>query len=347
MGIRVDRNQKKSPVLAPAKGTNPGQVLLREARRSKDIRLLLAKALLRPESFFPREPNLPARELLTMLRLTLLAPTDLDRDSATDERWEWYDYVRNLSLSFLSQRLLMPKDVRTASRVLFTFEPFMPKDVVVEANAGLRALEQKYEERIKLLRAPQPNSEMKLAAAAELRKLGRPRRPRRLGGRSVTLRGGRVISEHHQRIVAVNFLLQDCGEWDPENIIVSLLREQNVRTNSSKVRRTIATYKSAAETLGRTDAFTSPEKLPEYWLERLAWFFQFWRWVTQGVAGTQIDGSLRVFLGPFVRDFLKAATFAVTCPPWRSPSAPRKFPTFLWREARFDKPSGPGSPSSA
>jgi hypothetical protein len=240
----------------------------------------------------------------------------------------------------------MPKDVHTARRVLLAFQPFMPKDVVVEANAGLRALEEKYEERIEWLKAAQPNNEMKLAVDAELRKLRRPPRPRRRGGSPVTSGGGRAIGEHQQRIVTVASLLEACGEKNPENIIVSLLREQKVRTNSSKVLRTMATYKAAAETRHRTDAFILPEKLPEYWLERLAWFYEYWKWTAEYVAGTQTDGSTRVLLEAFVRDFLKAATFAVTCAPWRSPSAPRKFPTSLWREARFDKPCGPGSPSA-
>ena len=252
MEKRVDRNQKKLPVLALAKCTNPGQVLLREARRSKEICLLLAKALLRPEPFFPRQPNLPTGELLTMLRLALLAPNDLGRARTNEDRGEWYDYARNLSLWCLPQRLLMPKDVRTARRVLLALQPFMPEDAVLQAKAGLNALEEKYEERRKLLTATQPNEGMKLAAATELRKLRRLPRPRRRGGRPVTSRGGRAISEHQQRIVAVAYLLEDCGEKNPENIIVSLLREQNVRTKSSKVIRTIATYKAAAETRLRT-----------------------------------------------------------------------------------------------
>ncbi len=346
-GEEVGRNQKKSPVLALAKRKDAGQLLLREARRSKEICLLLAKALLRPEPFFPRQPNRPTGELLTTLRLALLAPSDLGRGPANEDRGEWYDYARNLSLWCLSQRLLMPKDVSTARRVLLDFQPFMPEVVVVQAKEGLHALEEKYEERVKVLTAAQPNKEMKLAAAAELRKLRRPPRPRRRGGRPVTSHGGRAISEHQQRIVAVALLLQDCGEENPESIIVSLLREQNLMTNPSKVRRTIATYEAAVETRCRTDAFIFPEKLPEYWLESLAWFYQFWISMTRGVAGTQRDGSLRVLLEAFVRDFLKAATFAVTCAPWRSPSALRKFPTSLWREARFDKPSGSGSPSAA
>jgi hypothetical protein len=220
----------------------------------------------------------------------------------------------------------------------------MPEDAVLQAKAGLNALEEKYEERIKLLTAAQPNEEMKLAAAAELRKLRRPPRPRRRGGRPVTSRGGRAISEHQQRIVAVAFLLEDCGEKKPENIIVSLLREQNVRTKSSKVIRTIATYKAAAETRLRTDALILPDNLPEYWLENLAWFYEYWKWKTQTGAGTLGDVSLRVPLEAFVKEFLKAATFAITCPAWRSPGALRMFPTPLWREGRFDKPSGPGSP---
>jgi hypothetical protein len=218
----------------------------------------------------------------------------------------------------------------------------MPEAVVFQADADLYALEVKYDERIKLLNAVQPNKEMKLAAAAELRKLRRSPRPRRRGGRPATSRGGRAISEHQQRIVAVAFLLEACGEKNSESIIVSLLKEQDVRTNSSKVKRTIATYKAAAETRRRIDASIFPEELPEYWLERLAWSYEYWKWTAECVAETQADGSVRVLLEAFVRDFLKAATYAVTCAPWRSPSAPRKFPTSLWREARFDKPSGPG-----
>jgi hypothetical protein len=341
MEKRVDRNQKKSPVPALAKA------MLREARRSKEICLLLAKALLRTEPFFPRQPNLPMGELITMLRLALLAPSDLGRGLANGDRGEWYDHARNLSLWCLSQRSLMPKDLRTARRVLLAFQPFMPEDVISQAEAGLDALEEKYEERMKPFTATQPNKEIKLAAAAELRKLRRPPRPRRGGGRSVSSRGGRAISEHQQRIVAVAFLLEDCGEKKPENIIVSLLREQNVRTKSSKVLRTIATYKAAAETRLRRDAFILPENLPAFWLEQLGWFYQFWRSMTRGVAGTQANSSLQVLLEAFVKDFLNAATFAITCPPWRSPGALRIFPTPLWREGRFDKPSGPGSPCPA
>ena len=339
----ADRNQKKSPVPALAKRTNPGQVLLRAARRSKEICLLLAKALLRPEPFFPRQPNLPNSELLTMLRLALLAPSDLGRGPTNEDRGEWYDYARNLSLWCLSQRsrLLMPKDVSIARRVLLAFQPFMPEVVVAQAREDLHALEEKYEERIKPLTAAQPNKEMKLAAAAELGKLRRPPRPRRGGGRSVSSRGGRAISEHQQRIVAVAFLLEDCSEKNPENIIASLLKEQKVMTNVSKVRRTILTYEGAAETRRRTDAFILPENLPEHWLEQLAWFYEYWKWKTQAGAPIQRDHSLRVLLEAFVKEFVKAATFAITCPPWRSPSALRIFPTLLWREGRFDKPSGP------
>ena len=343
----MERNQKKSPVPDLVNRTNPGQGLMSEARRSKEIRLLLAKALLRPEPFFPPDPNLPTGELLTMLRLALLAPTDLGRGFATEERGEWYDYVRNLSLACLSQRLLMPKDVSIAKRALLAFQPFMPKVVVFQAKADLRALEQKYEERIKLLTAAQPNKEMELAAAVELRKLRRPPRPRRRGGRPVTSRGGRAISEHHRRIVTVAFLLEDCGEENPESIIVCLLREQNVRTNACKVRRTIATYKAAAETRHRTDALIFPQELPEYWLDKLAWFYQYWKWMGEEITGIQKSASLRVLLEAFVKDFLKAATFAVKCDPWRSPSVVRRLPTSLWREARFDKPSGSGSTSTA
>jgi hypothetical protein len=219
----------------------------------------------------------------------------------------------------------------------------MPKEVVCQAKAAFQALEEIYEQRIKLLTAPQPNEGMKLATAAELRKLRRPPRPRRRGGRSVSSHGGRAISEHQRRIVAAAFLLEDCGEKKPENIVVSLLREQNVRTKSSKVIRTIATYKDAAETRRRTDALIPPENLAEHWLEQLAWLFKFWISVTQVSSGTQKERSLRVLLEAFVKDFVKAATFAVTCAPWRSPGALRIFPTPLWREARFDKPTGPDS----
>ena len=145
----VDQNQKKSPVLAPAKRRDIGEAFLREARRSREICLLLAKALLRPEPFFPPQLNLPIGELLTMLRLALLAPTDLGQVRATEKREEWYDYARNLSLWCLSQRPLMPKDVGTARRVLRAFQTFMPREVVVQADASLHVLEEKYAERIR------------------------------------------------------------------------------------------------------------------------------------------------------------------------------------------------------
>jgi hypothetical protein len=341
----MDRNQKKSPVLAPARRADIGKTFLREARRSREICLLLAKALLRPEPFFPPQPNLPVGELLTMLRLALLAPIDLGQVRTTEEREEWYDYARNLSLWCLSHRLLMPKDVSRARRVLRAFQPFMPKEAFAQANANLYVLEKKYAERIKVLTAAQSNREMKLATAAELLKLRKPPRPRRRGGRPVTPGGGRAISEHQQRIVAVAVLLEDCGEQNPEKIIVSLLKEQNVSTTSTKVKRTIATYKDAARSRRRTDAFIAPENLPEFWVERLGWFYQFWKSMTQRVAGARVDGSPQVLLAAFVEEFLKAASFAVTCPPWRSPAVPRSFPTFLWREGRSDKPRGPGSHS--
>jgi hypothetical protein len=322
-----------------------GEAFLREARSSKEICLLIAKALLRPEPFFPPQPNLPIGELLTMLRLALLAPTDLGQVRATEERQEWYDYARNLSLWCLSQRTLMPKDVSTARRVLRAFQPFMPKEVVLQANASLHVLEEKYAERIKGLTAAQPNNEMKLAAAAELLKLRQPPRPRRRGGRPVTPDGGRAISEHHQRIVAAAVLLEDCGEKSPEKIIVSLLREQNVMTKPSRVIRTIATYKAAAETRLRTDASIVPKNLPKFWLERLGWFYEFWRSMTQRVVGTRVDGFSQVLLTAFVEDFLKAASFSVICAPWRSPAALRRIPTTLWREGRFDKPCGSRPPN--
>ena len=337
----VDKNQKKSPVPAPVETTNIGQALLREARRSKKICVLLAKALLRPEPFFPLQPNLPTSELIATLRLALLAPTDLGRDRAPEEHGEWYDYLRNISLWCLTQRLPMPKDVRAASSALHAFQAFFPEDVVLQTKAGLQALEEKYEERIKLLTAPQPNKEMKVAATAELMRLRQTPRPRRRGGRPVTSRGGRAISEHQQRIVAVAFLLEDCGEANPEKVIVSLLRDLNMNTKPSKVIRTVATYKDAAETRTRTDAFIIPEDLLDSWLEWLGRFYQFWRLMTRGIAGTRGDGSLQGSLEAFVKDFLKSATYSVTCPPWRWPSPPTGIPTFLWREGRFDKPFGP------
>lgn len=342
----MDRNQKKSPVPVPAKRTGIGLALLREARRSKEIRVLLAKALLRPEPFLPSQPNLPTSKLITMLRLARVAPTDLGRDRGLEERGEWYDYLRHISLWCLTQRVLMPKDVRTARSALLAFHAFLPEDVVRQAEAGLRALEKKYEERIQPLTvtAAQSNNEKKLAAAAELGRLRQSPRPWRRGGKPVTSGGGRAISEHHQRIVAVAFLLQDCGERNPEEIIVSLLREQNVRTKPSKVIRTIETYGDAAETRVRADAFIVPKRLPEFWLERLGWFYEFWRSMNQRVARAQQDYSLQEPLEAFVRDFLKAATYSVTCAPWRWPSPPRSFPTFLRREGRFDKPCGPRSP---
>ncbi len=109
-----------------------------------------------------------------MLRLALLAPTDLGQVRATEEREEWYNYARNLSLWCLSQRPLMPKDVGTARRVLRAFQTFMPREVVVQADASLHVLEEKYAERIRVLTATQPNTQMKSAADAELRKLRQP-----------------------------------------------------------------------------------------------------------------------------------------------------------------------------
>ena len=89
-------------------------------------------------------------------------------------------------------------------------------------------------------------------------------------------------------------------------------------TNSSKVKRTLATFKAAAGIRRRTDAFIDPENLSEYWLEQLGIFYQFWRSVTQRVASRRVDGSPQVLLAAFVEEFLKAASFAVTCAPWRS-----------------------------
>lgn len=314
-------NQKILPVFALAKRNDIGQLFLREAHRSKHIRSLVAKALLRPAPFFPREPNLPVRELITMLRVALLAPSDLGRFPASEKHCEWYTYARNVSLWCLSQRLLMPKDVGTARRVLLAFQPFLPPEVISQAKADLATLEKKYEARVGVLKTAQRqgDGQMKLAATVELKKLRRAPRPRRGGGKPVTARGGRPISEDHQRRVAIFLFLKECGEKAPEKEIVALLREQHVETSTSKIREAVEIYQRAEKTHLRPDALISPGELPEFWLERLGWFFQYW--IRQRTAPTETYGRLGALLQRFVDEFVGGTTPAVTSPPWRSPGS--------------------------
>jgi hypothetical protein len=54
----------------------------------------------------------------------------------------------------------------------------------------------------------------------------------------------------------------------------------------SKVIRTIATQKDAAEARTRTGAFIIPKNLLDFWLEWLGRFYQFRRLMTRSTAGT-------------------------------------------------------------
>lgn len=309
------RNQKTQPVSARRKSM--GDALFVKARKSRSVRLLLAKALLRREPLSPTVPRLAASELLATLRIASLAPTDLGHVYQPPRR-EWYHDVRGLALSSLTIRPLMPMDVKRARSAVRAFKPLLPPHVFNRACTDLERLATIYEKRIAPLKAALRDPLLHTAATTELAKLRRPIRPKRRAGTPVTPRGGRAISEHQQRVVATLMLLRRSGEKRPEEAVVGLLNELGIKKSLSKVLRAFETYDAASRSSTRNDAFISPEALPQFWLERLGWFFEHWIAVRRQVAPTPAKASLEN-LRLFVPEFLEAASPAVQCPPWRSP----------------------------
>jgi len=215
----------------------------------------------------------------------------------------------------------MPQDVSTARRVLIAMEPFMPAEVIAEADADLTMLQQEYQARREVLQTAelQEKGKLKVDATAELKQLQQMPRPHRRGGKPVTARGGRPISEQSERRVATFYFL-GCDKKAAEKV-KALLREQGVEASTSKIMQTVRIYECAAtkQFRDRPDALISPSKLPEFWLQRLGEVFQ--HWIRQRATPTETDGGLEVLLERFVDEFLHAPTADVVSPPWRSPGS--------------------------
>jgi hypothetical protein len=274
----MPRNSKKrrfpSKVVVTTK--NVGDFLFYAAKNSKPIRSALVKVLMAPGTWFPALPQIPDRDLVTAIRFTDFGTVHWGYRTPQHDAWL---KVREALVTLLRNQVhnrpsLSGKDVGVAIRVFRLAASYYKLDIKSLENdfprlESERDVPKKLEmELIQKEIEPEIRTKMLMELRKDLQGKG-VRRPRR----------GRRFSEHDQRILAAIVLLHCCGitkDEARERIAVLLasygkkLEADSLRALETRYRKTCKPTKLDA--IGRPDAFIPPERLPEFWLERLGWF---------------------------------------------------------------------------
>lgn len=214
-----------------------GDYLLDAAKRFPEVRMAMAKALLRPSSFFRFDtPRISNRELATAIRVAELVISSSLSDNRKSERWKG---VQNGFVALLRHQIsvlppLLQKDVDVTRRVL----DCLPDSWVSDRDSLRKDLQQFRQTR--LPRLP----------------------PRGLPHR------GRWFSGHSQRTVAAYQLLRVCGEKRNADKVAALLYQHGKEMQADNVTRLVSRYRAALNKPG-TGVFIPLGQLPEHWLNNL------------------------------------------------------------------------------
>jgi hypothetical protein len=295
----MPRNSKKRRFPSEVEVTteNVGDFLFCAAKNSEPIRSVLVKALVAPGTWFPILPQISDRDLVTAIRVTDLGSVHWGYRTPQHDAWV---KVREALVTLLRSQVhnrspLSVKDVGVAILVFRLAASYYKLDIksletdfsrIERDRDVLRKLEM---ELIQKGIVPEVRTKMltKLREALQGKDARQPRR-------------GRRFSEHDQRILAAIMLLHCCHttkEEGRERVAVLLasygkkLEADSLRALETRYRKAcrptkigalgdpenyrqtgIDPYAVVSRAVGRPDAFVPPEKLPEFWLERIGWF---------------------------------------------------------------------------
>lgn len=225
--------------------------ILSECKRSKKIRLYVCQHLLRPATFLHiGTPKIPDRELVMAIRVSASVLSNVLSDPDKAARWEALQrrLCQLVCFQNLARPLLTVGDYRTVRRVITILAESWGDDVA-------RELEELQHHQ--LYDAWDP--EKRLGKNWKTLLAQNPKKARR----------GRRIAEHHERIVACDALMRQCGEKDPGETISGILFDYGVDMQAASVDRIVQRY-AAAPKFNAGGIYPPIDQLLTSWLKIIA-----------------------------------------------------------------------------